>query len=230
LAKAAVMVVDGDVRILRMMQSLLEMEGYRVMVAGDGRTALKIFAEEPPDLVMLDVMLPETDGYALCRCIREFSQVPIIIVTSGDSEEDKVRGLDIGADDYVTKPFSARELTARVRAALRRAACPGNHNGSTFSCRGLLIDFTARRVSSRGKEVPLTSTEYKILSYMAQNADRVVIPDQILEHVWGDKYLGATHLLQVSVARLRRKLGDDARRPTYIMTRPGIGYVMMGEA
>ena len=126
MAKAAVMVVDGDVRILRMMQSLLETEGYRVMLAGDGKTALKIFAEDPPDLVMLDVMLPEADGYALCCCIREFSRVPIIIVTSGDSEEDKVRGLDIGADDYITKPFSARELAARVRAALRRAPCPGS--------------------------------------------------------------------------------------------------------
>ncbi len=224
--KVIILVVDDDMRILRMIQRTLELEGYKVLVASDGRTALKVFDEEAPDLVLLDIMLPDQDGYAVCQRMREFSHVPIIMVTAKGGDEEKVHGLDSGADDYISKPFSARELAARVRAALRRAALVDKHHEPLFCSQDLVIDFAAHKVTIGGQAINLTATEYKLLSYMANNADRVVIPDQMLERVWGDKYLGETHLLQVSIARLRHKLGDDAKNPKYILTRPGIGYIL----
>ena len=226
LTKASVLVVDDDIRILRMIQRILELEGYRALIASDGKTALEIFDEENPDLVLLDIMMPSMDGYSVCQRIREFSQVPIIIVTAKSKDEDKVCGLNIGADDYMTKPFSAKELAARVRSALRRAALMDDQTEPVFCSQDLVIDFTSHRVTKRGDEIHLTATEYKLLSYIARNTERIVLPDQILENVWGEKYLGETHLLQVTIARLRRKLGDDARNPNYIRTKPGMGYLM----
>lgn len=144
-----------------------------------------------------------------------------------DSLSIKVEGLDIGADDYVTKPFSASELAARVRAILRRTRSQERQSNSLFRYKDLAIDYASNRVSMQDKELILTSTEYRLLSYISQNAGRVVTPDQLLNKVWGEAYLGAPHLLQVNIARLRKKLGDDARNPTYILTRPGIGYIMV---
>jgi DNA-binding response OmpR family regulator len=148
------------------------------------------------------------------------------MVTARGDDKEKVEGLDVGADDYVTKPFSASELAARVRAVLRRIGSQERPQEAVFRYKDLIIDFASRRVMVDGEELKLTSTEYKLLSYISLNAGRVVTPDQLLNKVWGEEYIGAPHLLQVNIARLRRKLQDNAKRPTYILTRPGIGYIM----
>lgn len=226
--KTSVLVVDDDIRVLRMLQRMLELEGYRVLTASDGEVALNLLLdEETPDLVLLDIMMPDMDGYTVCRHIREFSQVPIIMVTAKGNDEEKIQGLNAGADDYVTKPFSASELAARVRAVLRRAKLRDELTEPAFYFHDLVIDFTRHRVSLHGQDINLTATEYKLLSYLARNADRVLTPDQILETVWGEQYGGDTHLLQVNVARLRQKLGDNAKNSTYILTRAGIGYMIV---
>jgi DNA-binding response OmpR family regulator len=224
--KALVLVVDDDVRMLRMMKRMLELEGFDTLIANSGESALKVFEKESPDLVLLDIMMPDMNGYIVCKHIREFSQVPIIMVTAMGDDKEKVEGLDIGADDYVTKPFSASELAARVRAVLRRIGPQEEPPGAIFQYKDLVIDFTSRRVTVNDRELILTSTEYRLLSYISRNAGRVVTPDQLLDKVWGEEYIGAPHLLQVNIARLRKKLGDDAKHPTYILTRPGIGYIM----
>jgi DNA-binding response OmpR family regulator len=224
--KPLVLVVDDDVRILRMMKRMLELEGFQATIANSGETALKIFEKESPDLVLLDIMMPDIDGYMVCQRIREFSQVPIIMVTARGDDKEKVAGLNIGADDYVTKPFSASELAARVRAVLRRVGSQERPAEPVFHHKDLVIDFTSHRVMVNNNELKLTSTEYKLLSYISLNAGRVITPDQLLHKVWGEEYIGAPHLLQVNIARLRKKLGDDAKKPSYIMTRPGIGYIM----
>lgn len=224
--KVSVLVVDDDVRILHMIQHILELEGYRALAASSGEAALNVFDEETPDLVLLDVMMPDVDGYAVCQRIREFSQVPIIMVTAKDNAEEIVQGLDVGADDYVTKPFSSKELVARVVAVLRRTKLWDERPEPAFHSGDLLVDFARHRVTLGGQEVDLTATEYRLLSYLARNAGRVVTPDQILEKVWGEEYVGETHLLQVTVARLRQKLRDDARDPRHILTKSGVGYMM----
>jgi len=225
--KASVLVVDDDVRVLRMIRRILDLEGYRVLTANNGEAALNMFDEETPDLVLLDIIMPGMDGYTACQRIREFSQIPIIMVTVKGKDEEKIQGLDIGADDYVIKPFSAKELLARVRATLRRIKPQDGHPEPSFCSEDLVVDFARYRVHVEGREVNLTVIEYRVLSYLAHNAGRVVTPDQILEKVWGEDYIGETHLLQVSIARLRKKLGDDARNPKYILTKPGIGYMMV---
>jgi two-component system KDP operon response regulator KdpE len=224
--KALILVVDDDIRILRMIKRMLELEDFEAITASSGEAALKAFDQQTPSLVLLDVMMPDMDGYEVCRRIREFSQVPIIFVTAKGDDKEKVDGLNIGADDYVTKPFAASELAARVRAVLRRTQDQVKPQESIFRYKDMIIDFTLRRVTVNDQELKLTSTEYKMLSYITQNAGRVITPDQLLNNVWGEEYIGAAHLLQVNIARLRKKLGDDAKNPTYILTRPGIGYLM----
>jgi DNA-binding response OmpR family regulator len=224
--KSMVLVIDDDIRMLRMMKRMLELEGFQVIIANNGDMALKTFEKETPDLVLLDIMMPDMDGYTVCQRIREFSQVPIIMVTAKGDDKEKVAGLNIGADDYVTKPFSASELAARVRAILRRAETNYQPQEAVFRYKDLTVDFASRRVMVNNAELKLTSTEYRLLSYISLNAGRVITPDQLLDKVWGEEYMGAPHLLQVNIARLRKKLGDDAKQPIYIITRPGIGYFM----
>ena len=223
--KTAVMVVDDDIRILRMMRRMLELEGYRVITSPDGQTALEIMEHDTPDLLLLDIMLPGMEGHTVCRRIREFSQIPIIMVTAKGADEEKVKGLDAGADDYVTKPFSASELAARVRAVLRRASLSDEPPEPIFRYQNLEIDFSSQKATLGGKDVNLTATEYKVLSYLALNADRIVTPNQILEKVWGEEYQNETNVIQANIARLRKKLGDNARSSRFIFTRPGIGYM-----
>jgi len=225
--KTLILLVDDDVRMLRMVQRILELENYRVLTASSGEAALDILDGETPDMVLLDIMMPVMDGYSLCRRIHEFLPVPIIMVTARGKEEEKVSGLDSGADDYITKPFSAKELAARVRAVLRRTMLTTPSYEHEFCCHDLVVDFARQRVTLGEREVNLTATEYRLLSYLAHNAGSVVTPDQILDEVWGGSYIGGSHLLQVNVARLRRKLMDDTQKPKYILTRSGIGYVMM---
>ena len=224
--KVSTLIIDDDIRMLRMMQRILELEGYRVRTASNGQAALDTFDDENPDLVLLDIMMPDMDGYAICQNIREFSQTPIIMVTGKGNNEEKVEGLDAGADDYITKPFSANELAARVRAVLRRTKLWDDRPEPAFHSGDLVIDFARRRVTMGDQEVKLTATEYRILSYLARNVDRIVTPDQILETVWNKEYIGETHLLRVNIARLRQKLGDSPKNPKYILTRSGIGYMI----
>lgn len=225
--KQSILVVDDDVRILRMTHRILEMEGYQVFNAINSNTALNLLYEEDLDLVLLDIMMPSMDGYAACRCIREFSEIPIIMLSAKNNAEDKVQALDVGADDYVTKPFSAGELVARIKAVLRRSSIEGQNTGPVFCCRELVIDFNRKRATLTNQELNLTATEYRLLSYLAHNAGCVVTPDLIVQKVWGEEYLGDAHLLQVNMARLRHKLGDNAKSSRYIITRPGIGYMLV---
>jgi DNA-binding response OmpR family regulator len=216
--------------MLRMMKRTLELEGFYPLIASRGETSLRMFENETPDLVLLDIMMPDMDGYTVCQRIREFSQVPIIMVTAKGDDKEKVLGLDTGADDYITKPFSASELVARARAVLRRTANQNKPQEATFHYNDLVIDFASHRVTVGDREIELTPTEYRLLSYISCNAGRVITPDQLLGKVWGEEYMGAPHLLQVNIARLRQKLGDDAKNPSYILTRPGIGYMMLKTA
>ncbi len=225
--KVSVLVVDDDVRILRMMRRILELEGYQTFIASNGEATLSALDEQSPDLILLDIRMPDMDGYDVCRRIREFSQLPIIMVTAKDTDEEKIEGLDAGADDYVTKPFSSTELAARVRAVLRRTKFRDDNSEPTFRSNELTLDFAHHRVTLHGEEVNLTATEHRLLSYLTHNAGRVVTPDQILEKVWGEEYIGEYHLLRVSIARLRQKLGDDPKKPRFIATKIGIGYIFL---
>ncbi len=225
--KELVLVVDDDMHMLRMMERILELEGYRVLTVSNGEATLDIFNEEAPDLVLLDIMMPGMDGYTVCQRLREFSPIPIIMVTAKAKDEEKVRGLDAGADDYITKPFSAAEVTARVRAVLRRTKLWDERPATTFRSGELVADFAYHKVTLAGEEIVLTANEYRILSYLARNAGRTVTPDDILRNVWGEEYIGETSLVYVNITRLRKKLEDDAGSPRYILTRPGIGYTMV---
>ncbi len=224
--KVTILVVDDDVRILRMVQRILDLERYRVLKVTSGKDALEVFSEETPDLVLLDIMMPDMDGYTVCKQIREFSQVPIIMLTAKSNEEEKVGGFDAGTDDYMTKPFASKELVARVKAVLRRTTLWEEQPEPAFRSSNLLVDFTRQRVTLGEQEVELTATGYKLLSLLARNAGRILTSDQILEKVWGEEYRGENHLLQVNIARLRQRLRDNARKSSYILTKPGIGYMM----
>lgn len=224
--KISVLVVDDDKHMSGLMAGILEVSGYHALIAGNGESALEIFETCSPDLVLLDVMMPGMDGYAVCRRIREFSRVPIIMVTGKGAEDEKVQGLEAGADDYVSKPFSARELAARVRAVLRRSQSPDEPPAPVFCRDDLTIDFVRHKVTLGEQDIELTATEYGLLSCLARNAGRVLTADQMLEDVWGETYLGESHLLWINMARIRKKLGDDPKNPRFIHTRPGIGYIM----
>ena len=222
--KSCVLLVEDDPRVLRLERMVMEKEGFSVVVAESGEEALEMLAEITPSLIVLDIGLPGIDGFTACSRIREFSQISIIMVTGKDFNEDKVRGLDLGADDYITKPFSPGELAARVKAALRRSEM-GNHvTEPAVQVGELFIDFASNRVLLGNQEVLLSDTEYRLLSYLARNAGRIVTRDQILERIWGEEYVGEDHLLHVNIGRLRLKLEDQTRRPRYILTRRGIGY------
>jgi DNA-binding response OmpR family regulator len=226
--KTTILTADDDPQLLRLMTRNLELEGYDVLPVSDGQQALEEIERNTPDLVLLDVMMPKMDGFSVCHRVREFSAVPIIIVTARGQDQDKVRGLDLGADDYLTKPFSVDELLARVRPVLRRSQFSANENAlglqATTSTGDLIIDYGQYLVTKTGEEIQLTPTEYSIIAYLAQNAGRVVTRDLLIEQVWGAEYLGESHMLQVNINRLRRKLEADPAQPRYILTKTGVGY------
>ncbi len=195
-----------------------------VTIAPNGREALRRFVEERPDLVILDVAMPPPDGLEVCRRIRQSSQVPILMLTARDSTLDKVRALDLGADDYLTKPFDHLELLARLRALVRRAGADSAGAGPDFAAGELTIDFDTHEVCLRGEVVPLTSTEYRLLEELARHAGTVLPHRFLLERVWGPEYANDTHYVKGFIRRLRHKLGDDPARPNYIQTAWGIGY------
>jgi len=226
--KTTILAADDDPQLLRLITRNLQLEGYDVLAASDGQQALELIENNAPDLVLLDVMMPRMDGFTVCYRVREFSSVPIIIITARGQDQDKVRGLDLGADDYLTKPFSVDELLARVRAVIRRSQFTAREYTqglrATTATGSLVIDYSQHIVTLHGREILLTPTEYRIIAYLAQNVGRVVTQDLLLEHVWGQEYLGESHMLQVNINRLRRKLEIDATQPHYILTKVGVGY------
>jgi two-component system KDP operon response regulator KdpE len=224
--KLRILVTDDEPKYVRALQVNLEASGYEVLTAQDGLTAVELAASERLDLIMLDIKMPGLDGYEACRRIREFSAVPIIMLTALAENADKIKGLDAGADDYVTKPFSADELLARVRAVLRRVELSGQkETNHTFQAGDLVVDFSQRRVFITDQEVDLTPTEYRLLCELVKQPGRVLVPEYLLEKVWGIGYEGETRLLWQAIHRLRQKIEHDPRNPEYIQTKSGIGYI-----
>jgi DNA-binding response OmpR family regulator len=222
-----ILIVDDEPRYVRLMEANLVSEGYQVVKATNGQEAVDAVDRHHPDLVLLDVMMPILSGFDACRRIREFSNVPIIMVTAKGDEQDRVTGLDVGADDYIIKPYSATELLARVRAVLRRAQLSGGtFQKSSFDHGNLKIDFTRAEVFKDSEVVFLSATEYRLLLQFAQNLGRVLTSEELLENVWGQEYREDKEILWVSISRLRQKLEDNPKSPKHIVTRAGLGYSM----
>jgi DNA-binding response OmpR family regulator len=226
-----ILVVDDEPRYLRLMEVNLNTEGYKVITAPDGQQAIDRTAAEKPELILLDVMMPVMDGFTACERIREFSTVPIIIITAKGEERDRVRGLDAGADDYIVKPFSAQELLARVRAVLRRAERQqvGDFHQPVFNHHELTIDLPRALVTCAGREVSLTATEYRLLQTLSASLSRVMTAEELLTTVWGPEYKEDKEILWVCLSRLRQKIEPDPKNPIHIVTRQGIGYLMPPE-
>lgn len=224
-ARQSILLVEDEQSLVDAVQYQLEREGYRVFVATDGRTALEVFRAQGPDLVLLDLMIPEISGLDLCKLIRAESPVPIVVLTAKDSESDKVVSLELGADDHVSKPFSMRELTARVRAHLRRAAISsGPQLGSVLNAGPLAIDADRHIVKVRGEEVSMTPKEFLILELMVERKGRLLTRDFLIDEVWGPEYTGVTTTLDVHIRRLREKIEQDPKSPVHICTVRGLGY------
>lgn len=224
--KTSILLVDDDPQLIRLVRANLDSVGYKVTVALDAHSALKLFDLEIPDLIVLDIMLPDMDGYELCKRIREFSSVPIIMLTAKVEDVDKVRGLKVGADDYLTKPFNMDELLARIEAVLRRTKFPEEvKTPPVFSCGDLSVDFARRRVTVKGKEVALTLIEYKLLSQLVTNAGKVMLHRELLTRVWGPEYQDEVDYLRAYVRHLRQKIEEDPHQPRYILSKLGIGYL-----
>lgn len=226
-----VLVVDDEKPISDIIKFNLTKEGYDVFTAFDGEEALAQFAEVGPDIILLDLMLPKMDGLEVCREIRKTSDVPIIMLTAKDSEIDKVLGLELGADDYVTKPFSNRELVARVKANLRRqaspvAASPEENDTNEIKIGALIIHEDAYIVSKRGVEIELTHREFELLHYLAKHIGQVMTREHLLQTVWGYDYFGDVRTVDVTVRRLREKIEDTPSHPTWLITRRGVGYFL----
>jgi two-component system KDP operon response regulator KdpE len=217
-----VLVVDDEMAIRRFLRTSLSAEGFEVHEAATGEQALALTAKDRPDLVLLDLGLPDLDGVQVTRRLREWSKVPIIIISVRDREEDKVRALDEGADDYLTKPFGLGELFARIRAAMRHVKTVEEE--PIFSAGKLSIDFSKRVVKLAGGELQLTPTEYGLLRELSANLGKVLTHRQLLRQVWGPAYEQDTHLLRVHMSNLRQKIEQDATRPEYIVTEAGVGY------
>lgn len=222
-----ILIVDDEPRYVRLMEANLVSEGYQVIKATNGQEAVDAVDKFHPDLVLLDVMMPVLSGFDACARIREFSNVPIVMVTAKGDEQDRVKGLDVGADDYIVKPYSATELLARVRAVLRRAQLSGgSFQQSTFNHGGLRIDFARAEVFVDETTIFLSATEYRLLLQFAQNLGRVMTSEELLENVWGDEYRDDKEILWVSISRLRQKLEQNPKSPEHIVTRAGLGYSM----
>jgi two-component system, OmpR family, KDP operon response regulator KdpE len=218
-----VLVVDDEPQIVRGLRVVLRNAGYQVDSAGTKEEALDALSHRPPDAVLLDLVLPDGSGVDVCREVRGWSHVPIVVVSAVGDEREKVRALDAGADDYVTKPFGSQELTARLRAVLRRTADVAA-DSPTITLADLTIDIVDRRVRRGDEQIHLTPIEFDLLRALAQNRGRLVTHRQLLQEVWGPAYGDETHYLRVHVAHIRRKLEPDPTRPRYIVTEPGVGY------
>ncbi len=223
-----IVVADDEQSILRSLNRNLTRHGYDVITAGDGEQALSLIEETTPDLVILDLMMPVMDGLEVCRRLREWSQMPIIVLSARGEESQKVAALDLGADDYLTKPFGMEELLARIRVALRRAArlkeLQTHESTSLLVDDSLFIDFARRTVLVNDKEVKMTPKQYELLKFLAQNAGRVITHRTALVNVWGPEYGQENQYLHVFIGQLRHKIEANPAHPTYILTEPGVGY------
>lgn len=223
-----VLIIEDEVKLARFVQLELEHEGYEVVVANDGRCGIEKFYEEKPDIILLDLMLPELSGIEVCRRIRKNSNVPIIMLTAKGETMDKVLGLDSGADDYVTKPFAIEEVLARMRVALKRVKNFSERANTTLQLKNLTIDTARRIVKVESDEIELTKREYELLLYLVKNKNIVITRDQILNNVWGYDYIGETNVVDVYIRYLRTKI-DDKYNTKYIHTIRGVGYFAKDE-
>lgn len=220
-----VLVVDDEPRMIRFIRMNLELEGYHVVEAGNGIEALDQVRKHMPDLVVMDIMMPKMDGFETLHLLREISTVPVILLTVKGEEEDRIRGLELGADDYVTKPFSPRELVSRVNAVLRRADWPSPPPRTILDIDNRLsVDFNRHQVIVDGDRIDLRPTEYRLLTHLIQNAGWVVPHETLLAKVWGYEYRDETHYLRLYINYLRKKIEEDPSKPKYILTERGVGY------
>lgn len=224
-----ILALDDEAGILRLIKLELGAQGFRVVTASTGVEALAIAEEQRPDLVLLDILVPELSGLEVMRLLRERLNTPVILLTGQDQDIDKVRGLESGADDYVVKPFSGDELAARIRAVLRRSA-DGSSSGLVVRAGDIEIDLDRRLVQRNGETVDVTRTEWVLLQYLAANAGKVLLNTELLAKVWGPEYRDDLQYLRVWVSRLRRKLESDPSTPRIIKTKPGIGYILEADA
>src|SRR5689334_14410626 len=224
-----ILVVEDEPQVMRVLRAALPGHGYRVAEATSGGQALVEAATRTPDLVLLDLGLPDLDGVEVTRRLREWSRVPVIVISAREQENDKIQALDAGADDYITKPFATGELLARIRVALRNAARAAPDADSTFATGDLTVDLGTRRVCVAGQEVRLTRTEYRLLATLVRHAGRVLTHRQLLAEVWGPGYTDQTEYLRVYMKHLRHKLEADPARPRLLLTEPGVGYRLHAE-
>ena len=225
--KQRILIVDDEPRLIRLVREVLGAVGYEVLEAADGETGIEMVALEQPDLLLLDILLPRgMDGYQVCRRVREFSNLPVIMLTAKAREADMLEGFDVGADDYLTKPFSAKELIARVEAVLRRSKSPKEIITKKLECGGLEIDFARHQVTVRDQQVRLTRTEYKLLGELAMNANKVMLHQDLLAEVWGPEYRDDIDYLRTYIRYLRQKIEVDPSHPRYILTHTGVGYML----
>jgi two-component system response regulator VicR len=225
---ARILIVEDEQNIADIIKFNLEKEGYQVSWVDNGDDAIRVALSDPPDLILLDLMLPGADGIEVCRRVRQHHQLPIIILSAKDSEVDKVLGLEIGADDYVTKPFSNRELLARIKANLRRSQTndPQKKENNSLVVGEVSIDPHTFIVQKRNKTVDLTHREFELLLYLTKHVNQVLTREHLLQSVWGYDYFGDVRTVDVTIRRLREKIEDDPSAPKYIITRRGIGYTM----
>lgn len=220
-----VLVVDDEPRMIDFIRMNLELEGFQVLEAQNGMEALESIRTNLPDLVLLDVMMPQLDGFETLRMLREFSNIPVIMLTAKGEEDDKVQGLELGADDYLTKPFGPRELSSRIRAVMRRAEMPSAPQQAVLKIDDRLqIDFNQREAIVDGKPVKLRPTEFRLLYHLVENAGWTVPHEQLLAKVWGYEYRDEAHYVRLYVNYLRDKIEDDSSHPRYILTERGVGY------
>ena len=228
-AKLTILIIEDERSICDFITASLTAQDYRVITAHTGASGLSLITSQCPDIILLDLGLPDMDGLEIIRRVRQWSPLPLLVISARTQEKDKVTALDLGADDYIVKPFGASELLARIRTALRHSQrlATDSNDGQTFCLEGLTIDFTRRQISKNGEPVHLTQIEYKIVVYLARNNGRVATYDALMSHVWGPYVdAGNNRILRVNMANIRRKLEDNPAEPKYILTEIGVGYRM----
>ena len=219
-----ILIIDDEPQILRALKTILTANHYRVTTANTGENGMALAASQPPDIIILDLSLPDIDGIKVCEQIRQWSRIPIIVLSVREKEKDKVAALDAGADDYLTKPFGIEELLARIRVALRHSEQSLGNKQSVIKSGSLTIDLARHIVLQNGEEIRLTATEFKLLAYLAANADRVITHQNILTQIWGFAEMDRVEYLRVFIGQLRKKLENNPNEPQIIITEPGVGY------